>query len=171
MRVRTKTKSVLAIVAAFAAGMALAQLVSGGLYYSFLISTTNVDVHTIPRLTSHPLTIQIKRPFTRYLPFIKFGETTYIRTDEVGRASEAVYEKIATTRTKLFVFGFCTVDKYDALADVPYETASRRDTPDDGKSKHESNADDISPRTGQPDTVRERDLATQAHSELVDRAS
>lgn len=71
-------------------------------------------------------TIQVERPVTRWLPFVKFGETVHRRTYQDRAGNGVIYEHVVTTSTKLVVVGFCSTARYDEMANKPFENARKR---------------------------------------------
>lgn len=117
----TKAKRILLVVICFAGFMTVEQLSKEHLYYSYLTSTTHTEDKRLSRPTELSFAVWIERPFTRWIPFFKYGETVHVHSYKKGDPTKAVFERIATTRTRLFVVGFCSTAKYEQLADKPFE--------------------------------------------------
>jgi hypothetical protein len=97
--------------------------------FSKMLSGTNVNVvRKSSPAGEHITTLQIDRPVTRWLPFVKFGETVYRRT-YLERQGEDVYEHIVTTRTSQWAVGLCSTARYDELANKPFEKAEKNYAP------------------------------------------
>lgn len=117
-----KTKSVLLAVSCFMALALTEQVTGGNFHYSYLTSATHTRDDRVSSAKELSSTVRIERPYTRWFPFIKYGETVYIHTYQSGDPAKAVFQRTATTRTRLRVVGFCSTGKYDLLADKPFKT-------------------------------------------------
>jgi hypothetical protein len=91
--------------------------------FSNYVSSTGVDVVRKPSAGDLVSTTEVTRPVTRWLPLVKFGETVHRYTYQDLTKSGTVYEHQETTRTKLWVVGFCSTASYDELADQSFEKA------------------------------------------------
>jgi hypothetical protein len=95
--------------------------------YSRMVSGTRLDSARKAVSTGDlASTVGIERPATRWLPFIKFGETVYRRTYQDRAENGVVFEHVVTTRTSMWVVGLCSIARYDRLADKPFEDSLKR---------------------------------------------
>ncbi len=93
-------------------------------YSSRSISTTSDSSSLKPATGDLVSTVRVQKPMTRWLPFFKYGETVFFRTYQYPADNPAkIVELDSTTRTRLFVIGFCSTAKYDELARAPFEEA------------------------------------------------
>ena len=69
--------------------------------------------------------VHIERPFWRWLPFVKVGDTVYHHSYQYAQDPKTVLERDSTTQTHLWVIGLCSTRRYDELADAPYEKVHR----------------------------------------------
>ena len=100
------------------AGLALSEQAGllEGTYFSRAWAYTSTDVAKQPPAKDLVSTLHVEKPITRWLPFLKFGETVRRRTSQDRSPNGSIYEKVVTTRTRLWVVGFCSTARYDELA-------------------------------------------------------
>ena len=98
----------------------------GGAYFSKTLAITSTRVTRQPPAKDLVSTVQVEKPATRWLPFCKFGETVHRRTYQDRTANGSIFEHEVTTRTRLWVIGFCSTARYDELVS---ETAAKSAAP------------------------------------------
>ena len=86
-----------------------------GVYFARTWAVTSTNVTRQPPANDLVSTVQVEKPITRWLPFIKFGETVHRRTYQDRTANGSIFEREVTTRTRLWVVGFCSTARYDEL--------------------------------------------------------
>ncbi|QYM78722.1 hypothetical protein K0B96_15680 [Horticoccus luteus] len=69
--------------------------------------------------------VEIERPFWRWLPFVKVGNTLYRHSYQYPMDAKSILQRDSTTRTHLIVIGLCSTRVYDALADAPFDKVHR----------------------------------------------
>lgn len=114
---KPKTKLFLALLSG---GFLLAVAEQAGwpvFYYSRLGSTTQVSDKIAAHAGERTWTVAVQQPVTRWLPFCKFGETVFTHTYWYA---DGPIERTATTRIRQVVIGFCSSERYDELARVPF---------------------------------------------------
>jgi hypothetical protein len=111
-----KQKRLLIPVAVVLAFAVIEQLNLFNVTFSRYNSATSTDTQVAARTGDLVSTSSIDRPFTRWLPLVKYGETVHHHTywQANGTRLDAI------TRTRLFVFGLCSTAQYDAMADKPF---------------------------------------------------
>lgn len=105
-------------------GLSVAEQTTG---WNFNFSHTLSGTHTYAARKPAPAgeiisLTRVDRPVTRWLPFIKFGETVHTHTAwERTPSTGETLERGDITRTSVLVIGFCSTAKYDELANQPFE--------------------------------------------------
>jgi hypothetical protein len=125
-----KSKTLLIALGCLALLAVVEQVGLEEIYFSktFSISSTNVDRKPLP--ADGPRSeVSVKKPLTRWLPFVKFGETVHRRISQDRPYNGTVYESEVTTRTRVWLVGFCSTARYDALASQPFEKAPKKYQP------------------------------------------
>jgi hypothetical protein len=101
------------------------QLNAVSVYYSrFLSSTSNSESVKHAQGDRKP-TVKIERSIWRRIPFVKIGDTVYRHTYQYAHDSTSVVERESVTRTRLVVIGLCSTQRYDDLADAPFQSVHR----------------------------------------------
>ena len=118
---RGKLKTFLGIAGILLAIGLIEQLSGDDGYFSYRRSNTHTEDKRVAPPAVGVTSVTIERPFFRWVPLIKYGETVYIHTYQTSDPGTAVFGRTATTRTKLLVVGFCPARRYDRLADEPFE--------------------------------------------------
>lgn len=114
-----KQKRLLISVAALLAFVVIEQLDLLNVTFARYNSATSTDTQVAAQTGNLVSTSSIDRPFTRWLPLIKHGETVYHHSYWQKNGTRLN----ATTRTRLFVFGLCSTAHYDVMADKPFAEA------------------------------------------------
>ncbi len=65
--------------------------------------------------------MQVERPLTRWLPFVKFGETVHRGVYFDRKNPGETYEHVVRGRTSVWVIGFCSTARFDRLADQRFD--------------------------------------------------
>ena len=109
------------VIAGLAALALIEQLTPIHLYASRLDSTTHTEDTIKARTGDLISTVRVERPLLRWLPLLKYGETVYFHTYRHADGARTFLARDATTRTTLLVIGLCSTEKYDQLANEPFE--------------------------------------------------
>jgi hypothetical protein len=112
-----KSKLRLIALGCFVALAAIEQAGWINLHYARTVSHTGSKVGHAPGVGDLSSTVRVERPVTRWLPFIKFGETVHWHTAQSLESN---------TSTSLWVFGLCSTARYDELANKPFEGELKR---------------------------------------------
>lgn len=91
------------------------------LKFSWSRSTTSVSSVLRPMAGEQVDHVIIDRPLTRFLPFLKFGETIHRRTYVQGDPTKPGTTNTSITRTRVWLIGFCSTARYNRIADGPFE--------------------------------------------------
>lgn len=89
--------------------------------YSRLVCMTSSSDSIKPAAGDFVSTVRVQQPLTRWLPFFKYGETVFFHTYQYPDGTGRVIERDATTRSRLYVIGFCSTSMYEKRAREPFE--------------------------------------------------
>jgi len=88
-------------------------------------SATNVADSIVANRDGPVWTMSVKRPFSRFLPFLKFGETVYTQYVYQTNGNNGFIARRITTHSNRWAIGLCSTARFEAFTDAEYEQARK----------------------------------------------